>query len=239
MNSFSSSISLVEVGVLSSLFDYAADVAFFVKDEQGRYVVVNDSLCERHGLKDKSQAIGKKCSDIITGDFGLMPSRQDEKVISTGTPIIEYLEMHWLRPHQPVWCLTTKLPLTDSGNNVVGLIGFSRDVSVPMRPEEVPADFAVALNKFKNNLAEKVTPGTLAEQSNLKPYQLTKLTKRIYGLTPSQLITKLRITAASQLLRDSSLSILQVANQCGYFDHSAFARAFKATTGFTPSYFRK
>ena len=49
----------VDVAVLQTLFDLAPDVAFFVKDALGRYVTVNDSLVIRHGLKRKSDAIGK------------------------------------------------------------------------------------------------------------------------------------------------------------------------------------
>ena len=39
--------SLVDVSILESLFDQVPDVAFFVKDTEGRYTAVNDSLVER------------------------------------------------------------------------------------------------------------------------------------------------------------------------------------------------
>ena len=41
--------------------------------------------------------------------------------------------MQWQRPHKPCWCLTTKLLLRDEGD-VVGLVGFSRDLRESVFP---------------------------------------------------------------------------------------------------------
>jgi AraC-like DNA-binding protein len=187
-------VSLVEVALL--------DVAFFVKDSVGRYVAANESLVARHGLKSKSQVIGKCPRDICPGDFGRIPTEQDEKVLRTERPLIDHLEMQWHRPHDPVWCLTTKLPMLDSNGAVVGLIGFSRDVRVPVESQEIPTDFARALEEFEQSLSSEVTPAWLARRSKLSSQRLACLTKRLFGLTPSQFITKSRIAAASRMLRD-------------------------------------
>jgi hypothetical protein len=68
------------------LFDQSPDVAFFVKDDAGRYVVVNESLAARHGLKTTSEAIGKRPRDICPGEFGRLPSEQDAKMEGTQMP---------------------------------------------------------------------------------------------------------------------------------------------------------
>jgi len=229
----------VDIALLEQLFDQAVDVAFFVKDCDGRYIAVNQSLVERHGLQQKSEALGKRPSDIGPGDFGRIPVEQDVRVLEGGEPLIDHLELQWHRPHEPVWCLTTKLPVRDSAGEIVGLVGFSRDVRVPLEPHEIPVEFATALEDFERNLSEAVTPALLAERSNLSPQRLARLTKRLHGLTPSQFITKTRIAAASRLLRETDSSISEIALTCGFYDHSAFTRAFRSATGFTPSDFRK
>lgn len=229
----------VDVEVLSALFDSAQDVAFFVKDADGRYVTVNNSLVKRHGLQSKTDAIGKLPSDICKGDFGQLPSKQDAALLRTGRPLIDHLEMQWNRPNDPVWCLTTKLPLLDDRQKVIGLVGFSRDVRVSVQREEIPNAFAKALKEFESTLSAKVTPAWLARHSEMTPQQLSRLTKRLFELTPTQLIAKIRVAAASQLLRDSDDSVAKVANTCGFYDHSAFTRAFRNATGVTPSQFRK
>jgi len=231
-------ISQVEVALLERLFDRSPDVAFFVKDALGRYVAVNESLVARHGLKSKRHVIGKCPRDICPGDFGQIPTEQDEKVLRTGRPLVDHLEMQWHRPNDPVWCLTSKLPIVDLSGAVVGLIGFSRDIRAQVQPREIPEDFAHALEEFEQNLSSDVTPAWLARRSKLSSQRLTRLTKRLFGLTPNQFIAKSRIAAASRMLRDPDQSVAEIAHACGFYDHSAFTRAFRSATGMTPSVFR-
>ncbi|WP_425614019.1 helix-turn-helix domain-containing protein [Anatilimnocola sp. NA78] len=231
-------VSQVELGLLERLFDRSPDVAFFVKDAAGRYVAVNESLVARHGLKHRSQVIGKCPRDICSGDLGRIPTEQDEHVLRTGRPLVDHLEMQLHRPNDPVWCLTTKLPIVDAGGKVIGLIGFSRDIRAAVQPHEIPQDFARALEEFEQSLSSDVTPAWLAQRSQLSSQRLARLTKRLFGLTPNQFITKSRIAAASRLLRDSHSTVAEIAHACGFSDHSAFTRAFRSATGMTPSEFR-
>ena len=228
----------VDVSVLEKLFDQAPDVAFFIKDTSGRYIAVNASLVERHGLRHKSQVLGKRPSDICPGEFGRTPSAQDAAVLRTGRPILDHLELHWYAPRKPGWCLTTKLPLRDATGAIVGLIGISRDVRAPIETRDIPVEFAAALSEFESNVAAPVTPSFLAQQARLTPPRLARLMKRFFGLTPSQFITKTRIAAASRLLRETEQPVAEIALACGFYDHSAFTRAFRAVTGVTPSQFR-
>ncbi|MBN2507187.1 MAG: PAS domain-containing protein [Verrucomicrobia bacterium] len=175
----------VAVGVLAEPFDHTPDLAFFVKDGAARYVAVNDSLIKRHGYRHKSQVLGRRPCDICPGDFGRLPAQQDAQVLNTGKPLIDHLEQQWYLPRQPVWCLTTKLPLRDATGNVIGLIGISRDVRAPVDPRQIPVELAAALESFENNLAEPVTPTLLAQRARLTPAKFARLIRRFFDLTPS------------------------------------------------------
>lgn len=225
--------------VLAELFDHAPDLAFFVKDDSGRYLAVNDSLVKRHGYRLKSQVLGRRPSDICPGDFGRLPAEQDARILRTGRPLLDHLEQQWYLPHQPVWCLTTKLPLRDSSGKIVGLIGISRDVRSPIASRSIPAELATALEVFENNLAEPVTPTILARRARLTPAKLARLMRRFFDLTPSQFITQTRLAAATRLLRESHRSVAHIALECGFYDHSAFSRAFHAALGVTPTRYRE
>lgn len=228
----------VDVGVLEALFDHVPDVAFFVKDLAGRYVAVNASLVERNGLKQKSQVIGHRPSEIRSGEFGRIPEEQDAIVLQTGEPLLEHLELHWYSPNEPGWCLTTKLPLRDSSGAIVGLIGISHDVRVPIEARAIPVGLAKALDHFAHNLDEPTSPSALAERAGLAPHRFARLVKQVHGLTPSQFIAKTRIAAASRMLRESDVAVADIALACGFYDHSAFTRAFRSMTGVTPTEFR-
>lgn len=232
-------IPAVDPVLLEQLFDQTPDVAFFIKDSAGRYLVVNQSIVERHGLQRKAQLIGRRPCDVCPGDFGRIPSAQDVAVLRTGRPLLDHLELHWYAPHKPGWCLTTKLPMRDAAGNIVGLIGISRDVRAPIATGDIPVEFAAALDHFENNLSASTTPSALAQRARMAPPRFARLMKRFFGLTPSQFIAKTRIAAASRMLRERDETVADIAIACGFYDHSAFTRTFRAMTGVTPTQFRE
>ena len=234
----SQAASCVDLAILEQLFDHTPDLAFFIKDAAGRYVAVNHSLLERHGLRDKAQMLGRRPCDVCPGEFGRIPSEQDAAILRTGTPIIEHLELHWYLPHKPVWCLTTKLPMRDAAGNITGIIGISKDVRTPVATDDIPAGVAAALDRLETAYGTRITPPVLARIAKLPAARLARIIKRIYGITPVQLISKTRIAAASRLLRETDRSISEIAHECGFYDHSAFTRAFRAVTSVTPTQFR-
>jgi AraC-like DNA-binding protein len=232
------SVLAVELQVLADLFDHAPDMAFFVKDAAGRYLAVNESLVKRHGLRHKSQVIGRRPCEFCAGDFGRIPSEQDAEVLRTGRPLLDHLEQHWNVPQKPVWCLTTKLPLRDAEGNIIGLIGISRDVRAPVNLDDIPPGLASALESFEKDLSEPITPSGLARRAKLAPSKLARIIRRFFDLTPSQFITRTRLEVASRLLLESDRLVADIAQEFGFYDHSAFTRAFRMAMGVTPSEFR-
>ena len=190
----------MDVQLLAELFDHATDLAFFVKDAAGRYVAVNESLVKRHGFRHKSEVLGRRPCDICPGDFGTIPSAQDAEVLRTGVPLLDHLEQQWYVPQKAVWCLTTKLPRRDAEGNIIGLIGISRDVRTPIKTRDIPPALVTVLAFFEKNLAEPVSPSSLARQAKLSPPKFARIIRRFFDLTPSQYITQTRIAHASRLL---------------------------------------
>ncbi len=229
---------LIDARMVEQVADLMHDTAFFIKDAAGRYLVVNRSLVERHGLRDKSQMIGRRPCEICPGDYGAIPTEQDEQVLRTGRPIVERLELFWRRPHRPAWGLTSKFPIRDVDGRIAGLIGISKDLASPSSPEEVPPKLAEALRHLETAYDQPVSPSSLARKAGMTPVRFARAIKRIHGITPMQLIAKTRITAGCRLLRETEAAIAQIALECGFSDHSAFTRAFRAVIGTTPSDFR-
>jgi PAS domain S-box-containing protein len=233
-----SKLSTLDPALLEELFDHTHDITFFMKDAAGRYLVVNQALVERHGYRQKSEVIGRQACEICPGDLGLNLTQQDRQVLEDGKPIIELLELHWRTPHRPVWCLTTKLPIRNEAGEILGLIGISQDVRTPIATDEIPAGVATALRLLEQQYASSISASSLAAAAELSPARFARIIKRIYQLTPNQLISKVRLMAGAKLLRESTLSVSEIANACGFNDHSAFTRAFGAASGMSPSAFR-
>jgi PAS domain S-box-containing protein len=224
---------------LVDLYDHLPDVAFFMKDIDGRYRAVNQSLVERVGLSEKSDLLGRTARETFPSPFGERYSTQDDWVMRTGNQIKDRLELHWYSRGRAGWCLTTKIPLRDEDGRVVGLVGISRDLGAPGEAGKIPAALGEALDYLESNFGESLTPTDLAVRAKLSPVRFARLIKRIFRLTPSHLITQTRLAAASRLLRETDRQVADIAVECGFYDHSAFTRAFRSATGSTPTEFRK
>ncbi len=174
---------------------------------------MNQSLLERHGLRSRAQMLGRRPSEVCPGDFGRIPAEQDAAVLRTGRPIIERLELQWYSPHHPVWCLTTKLPMRDASGAVCGLIGISKDVRLPVAPQEIPPGVEAALARLETGYADPLTLTELACIAMLPAARFARIIKRIFGITPIQLIAKTRIAVASRLLRETDRSIAEIAHE--------------------------
>lgn len=51
---------LTDIQFIAQIADLMHDTAFFIKEAEGRYRVVNRSILEWHGLADKSQMRGQR-----------------------------------------------------------------------------------------------------------------------------------------------------------------------------------
>jgi PAS domain S-box-containing protein len=229
---------LAGLATIEQLFDHVPETAFFLKDRHGRYLAVNQSLVERCGLREKRDLVGRHVRDIFPAELAERYAAQDETVLRAGQPIIDRLELHWYARRQSGWCLTTKLPMRDSLGNIVGLVGISRDLRAPGDSEAIPAGLAGTLEYLETHYAESLSPASLARHAGLPPVRFARLIKRIFRVTPHQLITQTRLAAASRLLHETTQSVADIACACGFYDHSAFTRAFRSATDLTPTQFR-
>jgi len=199
---------------------------------------VNQSLVERCGLQNKQQLLGKHVRQIFPKELAEHYASQDQTVANTGRPIIEHLELHWHEHRRPGWCLTTKLPVRDSKGVIIGVMGISRDLRAP-GDRTIPGTLASTLEYLETHYDESISPSSLARKAGLGPVRFSRLIKRIFRLTPNQLIVQTRLAVAARLLTETDRSISDIACACGFYDHSAMTRAFRSATNLTPTQFRE
>lgn len=78
-----------------------------------------------------------------------------------------------------------------------------------------------------------------AELLNITPKHLTKCVKQATGNTPMEFIYRMLILEVKILLKESSLSVAEIAYQLSFEDTAYFNRFFKLHAGITPAVFRK
>lgn len=229
---------LAEPLIGEALFDCLTDLVYFLKNRRGEYVVVNQTLVERCGRREKGDLIGRRADELFPGPLGESYRAQDESVLKTGTPILNQLELHAFPTGGRGWCVTNKLPLFDRAGRVIGLVGVSKDLQAANDRAEDYARLAMVVQHIQQNFGEVLRVKDLAAMAELSEYQFEQRIRKIFQLTPGQLIQKTRMDAAVRRLRETEDAIAQIALDCGYADQSAFTRQFRQTVGLSPSEFR-
>lgn len=79
----------------------------------------------------------------------------------------------------------------------------------------------------------------LAAAHHVSPAYLSKVVKKTMGESCTQLLQRKRIAQARWLLRDSDLSIVEVAEAVGYENTGHFYRLFREHAGMSPRHYRE
>ena len=232
-------IRVADLSFVEALFDTLSDAVFIVKDREGRYLAVNQSLARRCGRADKRDLIGKTAHDIFPPPLGDTYLAQDLAVIAGGEPIQNHLELHLYPNRKPGWCLTDKMALKDGAGRTVGMAGVSRDLGLPDEGHPEHRQVAAIASHIRKNYADAVNVASLAKRAGLSIARVERYFQRIFHISPRQMLLQSRLDAARGLLASGAdASIVKIALACGYSDHSAFTRQFKATVGMTPMQYR-
>ncbi|MGZ8290205.1 MAG: helix-turn-helix domain-containing protein [Telluria sp.] len=232
-------LASVDLASLESLFDALTDVAFFVKDRDGRYLSVNTTMVRRCGLRAKADIVGKTALEVHPRPLAQTYMAQDRQVIDHGVAIRKHLELHLYPTRSHGWCLTHKTPLRDASGAIVGLAGTSQDLGLPGDQHPVYRQIADIADHIRAHYADNLSMEDLARQAGLSLARVERLFQKVFHYSPRQLLLQSRLSAAMALIESGSqASIADIAYACGYTDHSAFSRQFKAHTGMSPVQFR-
>ena len=228
----------IDHAVAEALFDALPDVVFFVKDAKGRYLVVNQTLADRCAGGEKARLIGKRPSEVFPAALAASYTRQDESVLSSGKCVEHQLELHIYPGQITGWCLTTKHALRAADRRIIGVTGISRDLNAPTDKASGFAELAEALKFMQDNFTGSLRIEDIARKSGLSVYQFEQRVRRLFQMSPLQLLHKLRLDEAARLLRETTLPLGEIALQTGWCDQSAFTRHFTRYAGIAPGRFR-
>jgi PAS domain S-box-containing protein len=136
-------------------------VRVFWKDINSVYLGCNKLFAHDAGLKSPDELIGKTDYDMGWKDQAKLYRSDDQKVIQLGKPKLNYEEPQSTPDGRTIWLETSKIPLTDSGGNIIGLIGTYADITERKKNDE-------ELQKYKLHLEEMVAERTAALEASNK-----------------------------------------------------------------------
>ncbi|MET7288995.1 AraC family transcriptional regulator [Streptomyces sp. NPDC005573] len=96
-----------------------------------------------------------------------------------------------------------------------------------------------AIAIMQNRLAEPLTLADIAAEVHLSVYHFLRVFRLATGETPYRYLTRLRIALAQRLLSDTTLTIQQIAERCGFSGPGPLSAAFLRHEGIRPSVYRR
>lgn len=88
-------------------------------------------------------------------------------------------------------------------------------------------------------IASDISLTRLAMECGLSTRHFSRAFQQSLGTPPHRYLLKLRVDRARELLEKGSISLLEVALECGFSDQSHFTRVFRASTGVTSGAWRR
>jgi len=229
-------LDTIGIGAIEKIFDALNDIAFFVKDTEGRYLSVNRTMVRRCGARYKHDVLGKTALDLFPRALAETYLAQDRKVVESGEPIDKHLELHIYPGRSRGWCITKKMALHDKEGRVTGLIGTSRDLGLPDELYPAYRQIAQITQYIRENFQQNICLKDLAAEAGLSLSRVERLFQKVFHHSPRQLLLQCRLAAARDIIeRNPATRIAEVAHECGYTDHSAFSRQFKSYVGMSPT----
>jgi diguanylate cyclase (GGDEF)-like protein/PAS domain S-box-containing protein len=160
--------------------------SIFAKDTEGRYLLANKAFAVRHGMKSPDDLLGKTVFDLFPKERAAALHADDQQAMRSGGSFME-TERTAVDAEGNVTVLqTTKVPLIDKGDAVVGIVGMHRDITrrkeAEQRLRQSEANLAAAQRIAHFGSVELDLPSIDEPEKN--PVRWSDEVFRIFGYEP-------------------------------------------------------
>lgn len=113
-----------------------APVRIFWKDTELRYLGCNAQFARDAGHSSSDEVTGKTDFEMGWKDQAALYRADDKDVIESGSPKLAFEEPQTTPDGNRIWLRTSKVPLRDAGQRVIGILGIYDDITESKLAEE-------------------------------------------------------------------------------------------------------
>ena len=139
-----------EKDFLQALMDYIPDTIYF-KDIKSRFTRINKAEAALLGIDNPEDAIGKTDFDYFEPDHAKTAFEDEQNIMFNKKGIIAKVERIKREGKDYIWLTATKVPIFDKNNNVIGIVGISRDITASKLDEEKLRKYSEELNELNQS----------------------------------------------------------------------------------------
>lgn len=119
---------------LQMLMEHIPDRIYF-KDKKSRFTLANKAIANIFGKEKPEELYGFTDFDFHDPVHAKKAYEDEQELMTKGISIVGKIESH-LRNGERVWETTTKIPLLNSENEIIGMVGISRDFTLQKQLED-------------------------------------------------------------------------------------------------------
>lgn len=226
-------------GAERGIFDHIPHLLYFAKDVSLRLRAANRAFAEHCGMRGEEDVVGRTDHDLFPVEMAEKYRQDDLTVLRDGQPMCGIVELFPDRTGRPEWFITDKIPLFDHAGQVAGLCGVVRGYERARLELQPYLDLRGVTEYLKTHFTEAISIKDLAGSVNLSPRHLERKFRKLFQISPRGYVTKLRVLKGCELLAGSALTVSEIAQATGFYDHSAFSRQFQRQIGMSPTAYRR
>lgn len=121
--------------LFETLMEQTAD-RIYIKDKKSRFISASRELALMHGHKNRHALEGLTDFDLFSIEHAQQAYDDEQAILSTGKALINKIEKETWPDGSITWASSSKAPLYLGNDELVGIIGISRDITAEKLVEE-------------------------------------------------------------------------------------------------------
>lgn len=105
----------------------------------------------------------------------------------------------------------------------------------PAIPQSIPQEVRDAVAIMQSNLSRGMSISDLASALEVPVWKVNRLFNRYLHSSPTSYLMHLRLAKARDMLRNTTLTVGDIATECGYDNAESFSRAYRSQYKLSPS----
>jgi len=153
-------------------------VYVFWKDTACRYLGCNQPFAENAGFSDPEALIGLDDYELVWYKQAPAYRRDDRAVMTTGQARLNFEEKQTTANGKTVWVQTSKVPMRDGQENIIGLLGTLQDITESKRAREE----LQRLRNYLSNIIDSMPSVLIGVDNQMRVTQWNKQAEKQTGL---------------------------------------------------------
>ncbi len=138
-----------QYNLLNAITENSTIDAFYCKDLEGRYLLINNYGANVFGLP-KEQVLGKKDSDMLSQETARQIEEHDHKIMTEKIP--QVFEETLIIGKKEYIFLASKMPYYGDNEEILGVIGISRNIAEIKKTEKLIRESEQKFKELFNNM---------------------------------------------------------------------------------------